>query len=366
MLNMMSSNIAIANFVADNSWYLDLRATHHFIPDYSKLTSATPFTGSDQVTVGDGRNYISRHVVFNELSFLFSNIQSPSPCTICPYFPITIPIFPSSTTHISPSISNFTPTPLSSSSLLPSSLSISPSVRCSDSPTTATSLPPPPQPSTFSTILDFRLNHLLTARPSNMLTDGCIDRYKARLVAKGYHQTDGLDFFETFSPVVKPVTIRVLVLSLGHHFAIKDLRPLHYFLVIKVHRSTSGLHLSQHKYITDLLACTSMTDSKSVHSPMASGSALSIHDGTPLEDGTTYRSVVGALQYCTLTRPNISFVVNKVCQFMHSPSNVHWQAIKRILHYLKGTSHYGLSIQATPVYNLTCFSYIPSHLSHCN
>ncbi|RVX10903.1 hypothetical protein CK203_013366 [Vitis vinifera] len=44
MLNMMSSNIAIANFVADNIWYLDLRATHHFIPDYSKLTSATPFT----------------------------------------------------------------------------------------------------------------------------------------------------------------------------------------------------------------------------------------------------------------------------------------------------------------------------------
>ncbi|RVW47523.1 Retrovirus-related Pol polyprotein from transposon RE1 [Vitis vinifera] len=344
MLNMMSSNIAIVNFVANNSWYLDLRATHHFIPDYSKLTSATPFTGSDQVSVGDA----------------------------CPYFPITIPIFPSSTTHISPSISNFTPTPLSSSSSLPSSFFISPSAPPSDSPTAATSLPPSPQPSTFSTILDFRLNHLLTARPSNMLSDNMLSKLlvkslaKARLVAKGYHQPDGLDFFETFSPVVKPVTIRVLVFSLGHHFAIKDLRLLHYFLVIKVHRSTSGLHLSQHKYITDLLACTSMTDSKSVHSPMASGYALSIHDGTPLEDGTTYRSVVGALQYCTLTRPNISFVVNKVCQFMHSPSNVHWQVIKRTLHYLKGTSHYGLSIQATPDYNLTCFSYIPSHLSHCN
>ena len=55
MLNMMSSNIAIANSVADNIWYLDLRATHHFIPDYSKLTSATPFTRSDQVSVGDGK-----------------------------------------------------------------------------------------------------------------------------------------------------------------------------------------------------------------------------------------------------------------------------------------------------------------------
>ncbi|RVX10904.1 Retrovirus-related Pol polyprotein from transposon RE1 [Vitis vinifera] len=175
-----------------------------------------------------------------------------------------------------------------------------------------------------------------------------------------------LIYVDDIITVTHSESISQLVLSLGHHFAIKDLRLLHYFLVIKVHRSTSGLHLSQHKYITDLLACTSMTDSKSVHSPMASGYALSIHDGTPLEDGTTYRSVVGALQYCTLTRPNISFVVNKVCQFMHSPSNVHWQVIKRTLHYLKGTSHYGLSIQATPDYNLTCFSYIPSHLFHCN
>ena len=165
-----------------------------------------------------------------------------------------------------------------------------------------------------------------------------------------------LIYVDDIITVTHSESISQLVLSLGHHFAIKDLRPLHYFLVIKVHRSTSGLHLSWHKYITDLLARTSMTDSKSFHSPMAAGSALSIHDGTPLEDGTTYRSVVGALQYCTLTRPNISFVVNKVCQFMRSPFNVHWQAIKRILRYLKGTSHYGLSIQATLYYNLTCFT----------
>ncbi|KAL6334916.1 hypothetical protein AAG906_023721 [Vitis piasezkii] len=53
MSNMMSSNITTSNFVVDNNWYLDLGATHHFTPDYSKLTSATPFTRSDQVAVGD-------------------------------------------------------------------------------------------------------------------------------------------------------------------------------------------------------------------------------------------------------------------------------------------------------------------------
>ena len=56
MFNMMSGNIT-TNFVVDNNWYLDLGATHHFTPDYSKLTSATPFTRSDQVAVGDGEKF---------------------------------------------------------------------------------------------------------------------------------------------------------------------------------------------------------------------------------------------------------------------------------------------------------------------
>ena len=62
MSNMMSSNITTSNFVVDNNWYLDLGATHHFTPDYSKLTSATPFTRSDQVAVGDGKKISISHV----------------------------------------------------------------------------------------------------------------------------------------------------------------------------------------------------------------------------------------------------------------------------------------------------------------
>lgn len=63
---------------------------------------------------------------------------------------------------------------------------------------------------------------------------------------------------------------------------------------------------------------------------MAATASLSIHDGDPFEDPKLYRSVVGALQYATITRPDIAFAVNKVSQFMHYPTSSHWIAVKRI------------------------------------
>ncbi|MCI20580.1 copia protein, partial [Trifolium medium] len=68
----------------------------------------------------------------------------------------------------------------------------------------------------------------------------------------------------------------------------------------------------------------------------------------PVEDPSLYRSVVGALQYATLTRPEISVAVNKVCQFLSNPLEEHWKAVKRILRYLSGTLHHGLLLQAAP------------------
>ena len=68
-----------------------------------------------------------------------------------------------------------------------------------------------------------------------------------------------------------------------------------------------------------------------------------------------YRSIVGALQYVTITRPEISFAVNKVCQFMHNPLEVHWQAAKRILRYLAGTMHFGLHFTKSKALSITAF-----------
>jgi hypothetical protein len=68
----------------------------------------------------------------------------------------------------------------------------------------------------------------------------------------------------------------------------------------------------------------------------------SIDDSSPFSDPGKYRQMVGALQYVTLSRLDISFAVNKVCHFMHSPTENHWSAVKRILRFLHGTMDHGL------------------------
>jgi histone deacetylase 1/2 len=90
-----------------------------------------------------------------------------------------------------------------------------------------------------------------------------------------------------------------------------------------------------------MLAKVGMTKSTSWPTPLYVSEKLSLEDGTPLgpDDYTQYQSIVGALQYLTMTRPDISFSVNKVYQFLHALTRSHWIAAKRILCYVQGTSN---------------------------
>ena len=131
--------------------------------------------------------------------------------------------------------------------------------------------------------------------------------------------------------------ITALLKVLSAEFALKDLGDLHYFLDIEVKQHKDGLHLSQEKYATDLVKKAGLQSCKPAPTPLSSTEKLSLTEEELMssENGTKYRSLVGALQYLTLTRPDISFVVNKVCQFLHAPTTNHWTATKRIVRYVK-------------------------------
>jgi histone deacetylase 1/2 len=108
----------------------------------------------------------------------------------------------------------------------------------------------------------------------------------------------------------------------------------------------------------DVLQHTHMEHSKPVSTPLNPQDQLSRNFGTALSDidASLYRSAVGALQYLTLTRPHISFAVNKVCQFLSRPTDVHWEAVKRILRYVKGTVDHGLRIRRSNSSLLSVFT----------
>jgi histone deacetylase 1/2 len=127
---------------------------------------------------------------------------------------------------------------------------------------------------------------------------------------------------------------------------------------IEVKPTNDGIVLAQNKYISDLLTRTNMLQAKGVSTPMATAEKLSRSDGTVLSsaDATKYRSVVGALQYLTLTRLDISFSVNKVCRFLQTPTDKHWTAVKRILRYLKETRSFGLLIHKSSSLLLSGFA----------
>jgi histone deacetylase 1/2 len=112
-----------------------------------------------------------------------------------------------------------------------------------------------------------------------------------------------------------PEATNALLKDLEREFALKDLGDLHYFLGIEVKRSKEGLVMSQEWYAADVVKRASMDRSKPVDTPLLVTEKLSATERVSLgsDDATQYRSVVGALQYPTLTRPNISFTVNKVC-----------------------------------------------------
>ncbi|XP_019085306.1 PREDICTED: uncharacterized protein LOC109126306 [Camelina sativa] len=99
-----------------------------------------------------------------------------------------------------------------------------------------------------------------------------------------------------------------------------------------------------------------MQDAKPVPTPMSSSTQLRVLSGTPLDYAKEYRMVVVSLQYLAFTRPDIAFPVNRLSQFMHRPTNVHWQSMKRVLRYLAGTQSHGIFLRWDAPLTIHAFS----------
>uniref|UniRef100_A0A2N9ED05 Integrase catalytic domain-containing protein n=1 Tax=Fagus sylvatica TaxID=28930 RepID=A0A2N9ED05_FAGSY len=239
------------------------------------------------------------------------------------------------------------------------------------------------------------------------LADGSVDRYKARLVAKGFTQIPGKDFGATFAPVAKLTSVRLLVSlaashswplhqldvknaflhgnlletiymdpppsfraegeyagkgiahvkqSLGKVFDVKDLGALKYFLGIEVARSRHGISLSQRKYTLDLLQDTGMLGCRPASTPMDPNLKLSVESGELLSNPSMYQRLVGRLIYLTNTRPDLTFAVSVVSQFMHAPRTSHLDAVHHILRYVKTSPGLGLFYSAGHQSGLSCFT----------
>jgi hypothetical protein len=125
--------------------------------------------------------------------------------------------------------------------------------------------------------------------------------------------------------------------TLKREFTMKDIGPLHHFLGISVQHQADKLFLTQCQLTLDVLKCAGMVDCKLVSTPMDTQIKVSVTFGPPVADLTQFRSLTGALQYLTFTRPNIAYVVQQICLHMHDPQEPHLVAMKRVLRYLRGS-----------------------------
>lgn len=146
-----------------------------------------------------------------------------------------------------------------------------------------------------------------------------------------------------------PHHINSLVNALGRAFELKDLDHLNYFLGIQILPTSTGVSLNQSKYALDLLHKFDTDNAKPMKTPCCPSTRLTSTSRQLLSDPSSYRSMVGGLQYLTFTRPDLSYAVHQFCQFMQLPTDQHFVAAKRVLRYIHDTLNRSLQFNPSPL-----------------
>ncbi|KAJ0456205.1 putative RNA-directed DNA polymerase [Helianthus annuus] len=153
---------------------------------------------------------------------------------------------------------------------------------------------------------------------------------------------------------------------LNDTFKIKDLGILKYFLGIEVLYNNDEVFFSQRKYCLELLSEFGYLGCKPVSTPIEQSYLVTSKvdkNQKLLSNVTGFQKLIGKLIYLSLTRPDISYTVQFLSQFMHSPKEVHLSLALRLLRYLKLSPGKGISFKKTDKLNL--FGYADSDWAKC-
>lgn len=139
-------------------------------------------------------------------------------------------------------------------------------------------------------------------------------------------------------------------------FQIKDLGPLNYFLGIEVTRSAAGIFVNQQRYALEIIREHGLEDAKPAQTPIPQQHGLSSEIGDLLTDAGLYRRLIGRLIYLTNTRPDISYSVQVLSQFMQAPRVPHLNMAYCVLHYIKHTCSQGITFSKNNSLTLRAYS----------
>lgn len=151
-------------------------------------------------------------------------------------------------------------------------------------------------------------------------------------------------------------TIQQLKEHLHRVFSIKDLGLLHYFLGLEVTYVPNGVMLSQHKFSIDLVKQSGIVPSKKIATPLPIHLKLQASNSPLYHDPQHYRSLVGKLNYLTHTRPDLSYAVQSLSQYMQNPTVDHYSVLLHTVTYVAHTLHHGILLQGSDLLQVHAYS----------